>query len=54
MNYYKQIFKRKSFHFFKEREEISDNEINNNGNQRLWFTINGNTISLNPGETIKW
>ena len=27
MNYYKQIFKRKSFHFFKEREEISDNEI---------------------------
>ena len=28
MNYYKQIFKRKSFHFFKERENISDNEIN--------------------------
>lgn len=27
MNYYKQIFKRKSFHFFKERENISDNEI---------------------------
>ena len=27
MNYYKQIFKRKSFHFFKEREEISDNEL---------------------------
>ena len=37
-----------------EQAEISDNEINNNGNQRLWFTINGNTISLNPGETIKW
>lgn len=28
MGYYKQIFKRKSFHIFKETEKITDNDIN--------------------------
>lgn len=28
MDYYKQIFKRKSFHIFKEIEKITDNDIN--------------------------
>ena len=27
MDYYKEIFKRKSFHFFKERESISEREL---------------------------
>ena len=27
MDYYREIFKRKSFHFFKERESISEREL---------------------------
>ena len=28
VDYYKQIFKRKSFHFFKDRLDLKDDELN--------------------------
>lgn len=36
-----------------EQAEVSDTEIKNNSNLLLWFVVDGKTISLNPGQTIK-
>ena len=36
-----------------ERAEVSDTEIKNYSGLQLWFSVDGNTISLNPGQIIK-
>jgi hypothetical protein len=36
-----------------EQAEVSDTEIKNYSGLKLWFAVDGNTISLNPGQIIK-
>jgi hypothetical protein len=36
-----------------EQAEVSDTEIKNYSGLQLWFAVDGNTISLNPGQIIK-
>ena len=36
-----------------EQAEISGSEIKNNSDRLLWFAVDGNSISLNPGQIIK-
>ena len=35
-----------------EQAEISDTAIKNNSNHCLWFAINGNAISVKPGQSL--
>ena len=56
MDYYKQIFKRKSFHLFRERERLNDDDIAKlkgfvGGVQRLYPQIKTEILILPESET---